>query len=530
MHRPAIPWRIFRTLLRLRYQLLWAQARSSAGKAALFSALYVFGMLVFLFFALGGFSAAFAAVRLGRGMQLARGMLTGLLAAGVVGGLVSGAGPRAAFSDAVLRRYPMTSRERLAARHLIGLLDPIWLLLLALASGLAAGFAIGNPWRLLLGFPAAVLYVSLVYLITVAILSLVDRLLQHKAGPTILGFAFVLLINAVVLAPTFLLPSQNRGWLEGLDRVLRFLPPGAAASLIAGAGLRETVLAACALAGWFLLPAFVLYLLENRPPVSVPEKQGGIVWENPVDRAAGWFGPGLGPLVAKWLRSYLRSQQVRFGLIAAVPVTVGLPWILSGRGGPEKVYLTTLALMFMLGALTAGPASTNMFGFDGKGIWRYSILPVHFERVHRAGSLAVVLLGAILIPPALIACLACTNIPFNGWLILMPVLCAIAGIFYCNALGLWTTVLAPFPVDPRNMLGNRAPVAVTLIQVLSFQPAMVSMLYLRENGTLASVRNYAWLLFTTVIVCVALFAISLYFTGRILLARRERLIRRIAGK
>ena len=444
--------------------------------------------------------------------------------------LLFGAGPRASFSDVVLRRYPLTAQQRLAARHLIGLLDPIWPLLLALAAGLAAGFAIGNPWRLMIGLPAAALYVSLVYLITATILSLVDRLLQHKAGPTILGFGMFLLINAVVLAPRFLLPTQNRGWLEGLDRVLRLLPPGAAAFLIAGAGLKETLLAGCALAGWFLLPALVLYLLENRPPVSVPEKQGGIVWENPVDRAAGWFGPGLGPLVAKWLRSYLRSQQVCFGLVAAVPAMVGLPWVLSGRGGPEKVYLTTLALMFMLGALTAGPASTNMFGFDGKGIRRYSILPVHFVRVHRAGSLAVVLLGTVLIPPALIACLACSNIPFHGWLILMPVLSAIAGIFYSNALGLWTTVLSPFPVDPRNMFGNRAPVAVTLIQVASFQPAMASMLYLRENNTLASVRNYAWLLFAAVIVCLALYVVSLYFTGRILLARRERLISCIAGK
>ncbi len=527
MRGRVIPWRIFRTLLRLRYQLLWGQARSSAGKAVLFFALYVFAILLFLFFALGGFSAAFAAVRLGRGMQLARGMLAGLLVAGVVTGLVSSAGPRAAFSDVVLRRYPITSRERLAVRHMIGLLDPIWPLLLAMTAGLAAGFAIGNPWTLLVALPAAALYVALVYLITVAILSVVERLLQHKAGPAILGSVVALLTMAVVLVQTSLLHSQNRGWLETLDRILRFLPPAAAASLIAGALLGEKLLSACALVGWILLPALVLYLVENRPPVSVRERPGEIAWRNPIDKAAGWFGPRLGPLVAKWLRSYLRSVQVRFFLAAAIPFVVGAPWLLPFRT-PDKVYLMTLFLFFVMGAVGAGHGSMNMFGLDGQGIWRYSILPVHFEHVHRAGSFAAVLLGIVLTPPALIVSLAFTNIPLDGRLILMPILSGIAGIFYFNALGLWTTVLAPFPVDPRTMMGNRPPVSYSLFQVASLQPAIIPMLYVMENSNVAVIRDYWWVPGIAVIVCTALYAVSLYFTGRILLARRERLIGTVA--
>ena len=527
MRGPTIPWRMFRTLLKLRYQLLWAQARSSTGKASLFAALYIFGILVFLFFALGGFSAAFAAVRLGRAVQLARGMLAGLLVVGVVAGLVSGAGPRVAFSDIVLRRYPITSRERLAVRHMIGLLDPIWPLLLAMTAGLAAGFAIGNPWRLPIGLPAAALYVAHAYLITVAILSLVDRLLQHKAGPAILGSAVALLMVAVVLVQSLLLRSQNRGWLETLDRILRFLPPGAAASLIAGAKSAEILLAACALAGWILLPALVLYLVEKRPPVPVRERPGAIAWGNPVDKTAGWFGPGFGPLVAKWLRTYLRSVQVRFGLAAAIPFAVGLPWVLPGRAH-DKVYLMTLSLFFAMGAVSTSYGSMNMFGLDGQGIRRYSILPVPFKRVHRAGSIAAMLLGAILIPPALIASLAFTNIPLDGRLILMPILIGVAGIFYFNALGLWTTVLTPFPVDPRTIIGNHPPASYVLLQVALFQPAVIPMLYLQGSGSAALVRDHWWLLGAAVVIFAALYAVSLFFTGRTLLVRRERLISAIA--
>ncbi len=526
----SIPWGMFRTLLRLRYQLLWTQSRSSAGKAVFFIALYVLGMLVFLFLALGGLSAALAAVHSGRGLQVARGILAGVLVSGLVTGLALGAGPRAAFSDGVLRRYPMTSKERLAARHMIGLLDPIWPLLLAVTAGLAAGFAIGNPWWLLVGLPAAALYASLIYLITVAILSLVDRVLQHKSGSAVLGFALVLLMNGILLIQPVLLGSHNRSWLGAIDRILGYLPPGAAASLIAGAGPREAVIAACALIVWGALPVFVLYRIENLPPVAEEERPGGIQWDSPLDKAAGWFGSGIGPLVAKWLRSFLRSQQVRFGLAAAIPVTVGLPWLPSRGGRTDKVYLTTVAVYFMLGALASGMASTNMFGLDRQGIRRYLILPVSLERVHRAGSIAALLLGAAMLPPAIIVSIAFGCIPLDARLILLPVLTAVAGIFYFNSVGLWTTVLAPFPVDPRNLLGNRAPVPVVLMQLASFQPAMVAMLYLRENGSVAMILDYSWLLCAAVLVSAAAYAISLSLTGRLLKARCERIIARIEGK
>lgn len=79
-----------------------------------------------------------------------------------------------------------------------------------------------------------------------------------------------------------------------------------------------------------------------------------------------------------------------------------------------------------------------MYGFEWRGIRRYLLLPGRFERVHRAGSAAVFLLGAAMIPPAILVCLAFGTIPFDGRLTLTAVLSAVAGTFYFNAVGLCT--------------------------------------------------------------------------------------------
>lgn len=110
-------WSIVRTLIRLRYQLLWAQARTGNGKYALFVALYVIGVSIFMFLSLGGLGAAVTAIYLGRGEQIARWILTGIFLNGLIVGVALGIGPHHVFSDAAQRRFPMTFLGRLAARH-----------------------------------------------------------------------------------------------------------------------------------------------------------------------------------------------------------------------------------------------------------------------------------------------------------------------------------------------------------------------------------------------------------------------------
>jgi hypothetical protein len=112
------------SLVRFRYRLVWAGARTGSGRFALFFLLYVLLAIFGLFFVLGGFGAAVAGVQLGEGEAITRGVLTGLLVSAITTSLFFGIGSRAAFSDAALRRFPLSSTERLAVASPHRLFDP----------------------------------------------------------------------------------------------------------------------------------------------------------------------------------------------------------------------------------------------------------------------------------------------------------------------------------------------------------------------------------------------------------------------
>src|SRR4051812_15322726 len=107
-------------LIKLRYKLNWAQARTSSGKVILMLIGYTFiAGLVILFLVLGGVSGAFSVRLAENGGIIIRGLLSLLFGAGIVAGIMFGVGPRAVFADSVLRRYPLNSKQRFTARHLI---------------------------------------------------------------------------------------------------------------------------------------------------------------------------------------------------------------------------------------------------------------------------------------------------------------------------------------------------------------------------------------------------------------------------
>src|SRR5262245_50234179 len=118
--------RQFWLLVRLRYKLIWAHARTSKGRMAMAVALYLLGTTLFVFILLGGIDAAVDAARSGRGENVARWVFTGLFINAIALSIVFGAGPRSVFSEQSLRKFPLTSNGRFIARHLTGLLDPVW--------------------------------------------------------------------------------------------------------------------------------------------------------------------------------------------------------------------------------------------------------------------------------------------------------------------------------------------------------------------------------------------------------------------
>ena len=175
-------------LLRLRYRLLWAQVRTRSGKVALFVTAYIFVALIIALLAMGGMGAALAAVRAQETELVARLVLTGFFGNALVAAVVMGFGMDAVFSDSVLRRYPLRALQRLAARQLIAFAEPLWMIVLALDLGLAAGFYALGGSSFWLNATAALLLCGANYLLARVLLNTVERIMNTRAG------SFVMLI------------------------------------------------------------------------------------------------------------------------------------------------------------------------------------------------------------------------------------------------------------------------------------------------------------------------------------------------
>src|SRR6185369_1745840 len=134
----------------------------------------------------GGFAAGITAVQSGKGFLVATALLAGMFLQAVLASVLLGFGMNAIFSDAEMRRYPLVAGERLLIRHLIGILDPFWFLILALELGLALGlfaYGAGSFW---MGMIAVLLLFITNYLFARVLGLLVERLVSKKGGSTLL--------------------------------------------------------------------------------------------------------------------------------------------------------------------------------------------------------------------------------------------------------------------------------------------------------------------------------------------------------
>ena len=91
------------------------------------------------------------AVRSGQAEKVAQAVLGGLFLNALLASVVTGFGINTAFTDAALRRFALTAGERLAARHLTGILEPVWIFVLGSLLGLSTGMYVFGRGRLLAG-------------------------------------------------------------------------------------------------------------------------------------------------------------------------------------------------------------------------------------------------------------------------------------------------------------------------------------------------------------------------------------------
>lgn len=325
-------------LLALRYRLLWAQARMGNGKLLWLLVGWQLGMLVMAFIALGGFGAAQAAIEMGQADRVARTALGWVFPSAIFTSAVLGTGVDPAFSDASLRRYPLSPSQRFVARHATALLGPVWLLVLALYLGLAAGLSLSDTGRPWLALPAALVLVVANYLSSRVLLEWIRRILQTRIGQVAL---FALSVPLALVTPMLLMSSAS-GMSEAsaaLTQVLHLTPPGVAAAAMVDHQVASSLTSFAGLLAWSLGLGVALVQWERRPPY-LPSMAGTAArWDDLYDRASSLFGPQLGPLVGKNLRYYVRSAHLRWNYPLTIPILTVMVWQATRNRADEPMAL-----------------------------------------------------------------------------------------------------------------------------------------------------------------------------------------------
>jgi hypothetical protein len=516
-------------LVRLRYRLIWARARTGRGSMALLFALYLLGGLFALFLSFGGFGVAIGMIENGRGESIARWMLAGLFANGIGLSLLFGLGPREAFSEQSLRRYPLNHRERFAVRHMIGVLDPTWIILIAGAFGLALGFVWLGAGSIVTGIPAVILFIVANYLATAVLLAVVEIMMETRSGSAILGSAVVLLVLLGPLAIGSLVAARSRGVLRALDYLLEVAPPGAAAAMIADNSMVGAIRGLSLLVFWCSALAITLNKLEKRPQVRETDAAASISWNDLYDRLGDLLGAKYGPLVSKSLRYHLRCNIIRFSLVTS-PIIVLMGKFLFPEEGPDRFLLVSLTIFFIMSSATGAALMLNIFGYDDAGIRRYAILPIPFADALRAGSFASLILRASTVFVAYALWLMFYVREFVTWQIAVMILSiALASLFLFNALGLFTSILSPKRGDFYAMWNNRLSFGANAVIIGGiFIPFWATMI-IADRISQPLFLRFWWIPSLILVLCAGFYLFSLWAIDRPLSTLRENLIKLIAG-
>jgi hypothetical protein len=521
----------FWALVRLRYKLLWANARTGNGKLALLFALYLIGGLFTLFFALGGLGLGAALSTIGpeQAQYVAQWILTGLFINGVGLSLLFGVGPRAVFSEGVLRRYPLDARERFFVRQVIGILDPIWLLLIAAIFGLAVGFIILGNGSIFRTLPAIIIFIVANYLATIVLLTLIGLVMETRKGSGLLSMVVLVVVSFGPLAFTVLLKSKAIAAWQFLDQGLRFTPPGAAAMMIVGDTVVRALSGLVLLLAWCVVLLWALEKLENRPQTTQTSTSDSIVWQDFYDQLSSLFGSRYAPLVSKSLRYHLRCNMIRFSLITAPVIVLAGKYVFPHRGRQGQV-LISLAVFFIMSSATAAAMMLNAFGYDEAGIRRYAVWPMHFVEALRASNLASQLLRGVAVVVSFTLWLLFYSGGALSWQVLaMTFSTALASLFLFNAAGFWTSVFSPKSMNFDAMWNNRLSFGANVVIIGGVLLPFWALTFLAGRTSQEAALRLWWIPVLALLACVAFYVFSFFKIEPVLNMRREGLINLIAG-
>ena len=514
-------------LIRLRYKLLWAKTRTRNGKIALFFAGYLLLAMVLALLSVGGIGAGIQAMRSGRGTLVAGIVLGSIYAQGVLASVLLGFGMTTIFSDTELRRYPIHGQERRLVRHLIGIIDPYWMLFLALELGLAVGlylFGAGSFWMGLLA--VLILFVSN-YMAARVLGMLVDRLLSKKGG----AIALMLSVMLLGLLPSILQPLMHKDspLVAIAVRVWHSLPPSGAAvamthtDLSAFSGLGLILL-------WTAALMAVLVLLEHKPVTTQVARSTEVRWEGRIDRVAAIFGPNNGPLVAHWLRFYSRNNRFRTIYPLALPLVAFLVVFYGKQAHTGSKLVNGVAGFAILGFVGTGQFAVNQFGYVGGGFRRFLLLPTNPAAAFRAGSYLFVSLSAALIPVGALIWALFPPAPTDARAMAMLLGAGVFSLFLFHGLALWTSLLGARRGNYNHTLGNDLSLAGNVVVI----GGMLTMLFLPRILEAVwppsmSPDNW-WALPLLAVLAFAFYLTSLKRTTEMFRSQREQLMVLMEGR
>lgn len=513
-------------LVGLRYKLLWAQTRTRNGRIALFFAGYLLAILIVILLTAGGIGAAMLAVRQGQAQLVAQAVLGGLFVQALFVSVVTGFGINTAFTDIALRRYALSARDRLAARHLTGILEPIWIFVLALDLGLSTGlyvFGAGSFW---LGAIAVVLLLAIDYLLARTLATLIEWLSHVKGGTAVL---FVMLIGACML-PGLVIPrlEHAHGAKAAMMAVLAYSPPFPAAALMvkSSAGVANPL---GLLAVWVAVLLILLAAIEKQAAKPRSAAVAAATWDNRYDRIASFFGPAMAPLISRTLRYYVRSNKVRFNYIGAIPMLAFLTFANAKEGGLHY-FVRALGAFMVAGFLGTAVMTTNQFGFDASGFRRYFLLPIAPGAILRASSYTALFVGSTIVAAALVLWMLFAPVPFDPRMAPMLFSTGVGGLCLFNGLSIWTSLLAPRATSFETTFGNQLSLAANVLLIGGILGCVFGVFAVDRVVEPATVLNYWWTAAAFAVAAIVFYLYSLRLGAAVFVSRRERLLNALEGR
>jgi hypothetical protein len=515
-------------LMQLRYKLMWARTRTRNGKVALFVIGYLLLTLVIAVLAAGGFGAAAVAVKSGKAETVTRIVLTSLFAQALLGTVMMGFGMNSIFSDVELRRYPVSASDRRLVRHLIGIIDPFWLLTFALEIGLVVGLYVwGGPGSFLIGLAAVLLLMPANYLVARLIELVISRAMQGPSGSTFVMIGVLSLsLSGLVIPPVV----KRFPWLvDSTLKTLAWTPPFGAAAAATRSGAPMASGLALELA-WIVGLAVALIWLERRPMERRTAETTAMQFDSGYDRAAAALGFAYAPLVGWWLRFYCRNSRFKAMLLISPVLVAFLTYNLGARKGGIGLFAAALGTVPVATFLATSRFMVNQFGYLGGGYRRCFLLPVEPSVVLRTGSYASMLLSSVFIPIVAIAWVALAPVPFDARQVFMLLASATTGLFLFHGLGLWASLYGPRRGNYNQSLGNDLSLIGNLVLIGGVMGCMIGpqLLHKLAPGAFDPTNWLMWI--APPVAGIVFYTTSLRAASGLLRGKREQLMAVVEGR